>query len=420
MIVEVKVPSPGESISEVELTSWLVKDGDIVSVDQELAEIESDKATLSLNAVESGKISIKIPEGETVKVGSVACTIDTDFADEAKAVQVAGIQSFDKEEKEAPEDEKKKVKESVETGEKTGYENIKVTPLARNIMEEEGLSVDDIIKGLKKLTAKEVQKVKEMTSDVTEAGSGLVKESSRGISRKKMSQLRKKLAQRLVSVKNETAMLTTFNEVDMSQIIGLRKKYQTAFIEKHNIKLGFMSFFIKASAVALAEFPVVNSMIDGTDILTPDYVDVSVAVQSPKGLMVPVIRNVEALSLAGIESELKRLAGKAREGKLTMNEMKGGTFTVTNGGIFGSMLSTPLINPPQSAILGMHNIVERPVAVNGKVEVRPVMYVALSYDHRLIDGKDSVGFLVKVKEMLEDPMRILFGGGDPFKAVLDL
>jgi len=421
MIVEVKVPSPGESINEVEITSWLVNDGDIVSVDQELAEIESDKATLSLNAVEAGKISIKIPEGETVKVGSVACTIDTDFAKEVKTKEVTGIRTFDKEEKDEPVVEKKKEKEAEKTAGMETYENVKVTPLARNIMEEEGLSVEDIIKGLKKLTAKEVRKVKQMGTGFAEPEeTEVVKEKSREVSRKRMSQLRKKLAQRLVSVKNETAMLTTFNEVDMSRIIELRKKYQTSFIEKHDIKLGFMSFFIKASAVALAEFPTVNSMIDGTEILTPGYVDVSVAVQAPKGLMVPVIRNVETLTLAEIESELKRLAAKAREGKLSLDEMKGGTFTVTNGGIFGSMLSTPLINPPQSAILGMHNIVERPVAINGKVEICPVMYVALSYDHRLIDGKDSVGFLVKVKEMLEDPVKLLFRGDDPYKTVLDL
>ncbi len=417
MIAEVKVPSPGESINEVELTTWLVNDGDIVTVDQEIAEIESDKATLSLNAVESGKISISIPEGSTVKVGSVACTIDTDFAGEAVPVQedAGEEQKEDKAESVKVEKEEKEIKS---TGE---YEDVKVTPLAKKIMEEENISVDDVIKGLRKLTTKEIRKAQSaLTAEGAMPAAMEQVPSSRDIDRKKMSQLRKKLAQRLVSVKNETAMLTTFNEVDMSAVIAVRKKYQPQFVEKHGIKLGFMSFFIKASALALKQFPMVNSMMDGEEILTPRYVDVSIAVQTPKGLMVPVIRNCETLTLAQIETELKSLAGKARSGKLSLDEMKGGTFTVTNGGVFGSMLSTPLINPPQSAILGMHNIVERPVAVNGKVEVRPVMYVALSYDHRIIDGKDSVGFLVNVKEMLEDPVKLLFSGKDPLKTVLDL
>ncbi len=416
MIVEVKVPSPGESINEVELTTWLVKDGDIVTVDQEIAEIESDKATLSLNAVESGKISIAIPEGSTVKVGSVACTIDTDFAGEAVPVE-------EKTEEESAEvkAENTEPKKEVSVNSSDEYGDVKVTPLAKKVMEEEDISIEDVIKGLKKLTTKDVRKAGEALKGPQDATvPDISVPSSRDIDRKKMSQLRKKLAQRLVSVKNETAMLTTFNEVDMSAIIEVRKKYQPQFVEKHGIKLGFMSFFIKASALALKQFPMVNSMMDGEEILTPRYVDVSIAVQTPKGLMVPVIRNAETLTLAQIETELKTLAGKARSGKLSLDEMKGGTFTVTNGGMFGSMLSTPLINPPQSAILGMHNIVERPVAVNGKVEVRPVMYVALSYDHRIIDGKDSVGFLVTVKEMLENPVKLLFGGNDPLKTVLDL
>ncbi len=419
MIVEVKVPTPGESVNEVELTSWMVKDGDIVNVDQELAEIESDKATLSLLATEAGKIGIVITEGETIKVGAVACTIDTEFAGEAS--------SFTKEEakdKPAIKDEEKKQEniDSEKVIENTPeYSDVKVTPLAKKMMEEEGVSIDEIINGLKRLSAKNVQKVKDlagvnMDTDMV----SLEQKVSRDITKNKMSQLRKKLAQRLVSVKNETAMLTTFNEVDMSQIMALRKKYQPEFVEKHGVKLGFMSFFIKASALALKHFPIVNSMIDGDEILSHEYVDVSVAVQAPKGLMVPVIRNVESLTLADIENELKDLAQKARKGRLSLDEMKGGTFTVTNGGVFGSMLSTPLINPPQSAILGMHNIVERPVAVNGKVEIRPIMYVAISYDHRIVDGKDSVGFLVKVKEMLENPVKLLFGGEDPYKKVLDL
>ncbi|NPA36861.1 MAG: 2-oxoglutarate dehydrogenase complex dihydrolipoyllysine-residue succinyltransferase [Chlorobi bacterium] len=421
MIVEVKVPSPGESITEVELTTWLVKDGDIVGLDQELAEIESDKATLSLNAVEAGKINIKIPEGETVKVGSIACTIDTSFA----ATEPAPIKDEDSEKK-IPNETREEVESeekvsSVENVLQVESERVKATPLAKKIMEEEGLSIDDVLNGLKKLSASDVKKAGEViAAGNNDHESSIGKIKSRVVNRKKMTQLRKKLSQRLVSVKNETAMLTTFNEVDMSAIIGLRKKYQNDFIDKYGIKLGFMSFFIKAASIALMRFPMVNSMIDGDEILTPEFVDVSVAVQAPKGLMVPVIRNVEELSLADIERELKVLAEKARSGKLSLDEMKGGTFTVTNGGVFGSMLSTPLINPPQSAILGMHNIVERPVAVNGKVEIRPVMYLALSYDHRLIDGKDSVGFLVNLKEMLENPVRLLFNGDEPEKAVLEL
>ncbi len=418
MLVEVKVPTPGESVNEVEITSWLVSDGDIVNVDQELAEIESDKATLSLLATEAGKVGITIAEGETVKVGSVACTIDTAFADQAVAVAASKPEETPVVEEEKK--ETKSVEATKEVKESAEYSNVKITPLAKKIMEDEGVSVDEIINGLKRLSAADVQKVKGLSGESQESMTGSTQQISRDITRNKMSQLRKKLAQRLVSVKNETAMLTTFNEVDMSQIMALRKKYQPEFIEKHGVKLGFMSFFIKASALALKHFPMVNSMIDGDEILTHEYVDISVAVQAPKGLMVPVIRNVESLSLADIENSLKELAEKARKGRLSLDEMKGGTFTVTNGGVFGSMLSTPLINPPQSAILGMHNIVERPVAVNGKVEIRPIMYVAVSYDHRIVDGKDSVGFLVKVKEMLENPVKMFFAGNDPYKRVLDL
>ena len=419
MIAEVKVPSPGESINEVELTTWLVKDGDIVTVDQEIAEIESDKATLTLNAVESGKISIAVPEGSTVKVGSVACTIDTGFKPPEHESQP------EPEKSEKPEAVEEKTgpapKDTVEVSRADKYGDVKVTPLAKKVMEQENINIEDVINGLKKLTTKDVRKARELLGKSgQDAHIEMTVTSSRDIEKKKMSQLRKKLAQRLVSVKNETAMLTTFNEIDMSAIIEVRKKYQTKFVEKHGIKLGFMSFFIKASALALKQFPAVNSMIDGEEILTPQYVDVSIAVQTPKGLMVPVIRNAETQTLAEIETELKNLAEKARKGRLSLDEMKGGTFTVTNGGVFGSMLSTPLINPPQAAILGMHNIVERPMAVDGNVEVRPVMYVALSYDHRIIDGRDSVGFLVKVKEMLEEPVKLLFSGNDPLTAVLDL
>ncbi|MBR8538285.1 2-oxoglutarate dehydrogenase complex dihydrolipoyllysine-residue succinyltransferase [Carboxylicivirga sediminis] len=420
-MIEIKVPTPGESITEVELASWLVSDGDIVEKDQEIAEIESDKATLSLLATEAGKIKIEVEAGESIAVGAVACTVDTEFAGEAKSAPKA----------EAAEAPKKEIKEVAKEAPKqetasTNYPNAKASPLAKKQMEAAGLDIDQVINGLKRLSTKEVELVKNMpqekvvTSSSSATSSFIDASASRDAERQKMSMLRKKLSQRLVAVKNETAMLTTFNEVDMSAVMGLRKKYQSKFIDKHGVKLGFMSFFIKAASLALKHHPMVNAMIDGDEIVMPEYHDVSVAVQTPKGLMVPVIRNVETLSLDGIESALKELAEKARKGKIGLEEMTGGTFTVTNGGVFGSMLSTPIINPPQSAIMGMHNIVERPVAVNGKVEIRPIMYLALSYDHRIIDGKDSVGFLVKVKEMLENPAKLLSGGFDPEQAVLGL
>ncbi len=427
MIVEIKVPTPGESVTEVELASWMVSDGDIVEKDQEIAEIESDKATLSLLAVEAGKISIAIEAGETVKVGSVACSIDTAFAGEASAALPSATK--------APEAETEAVKTATAATEsskpvskqpETAYPDAKVSPLARKLMEEGGLSVDEVINGLKRISTKEVELVKALPAEqaaptTTTTNTAFIDgRVSRDAERQKMTTLRKKLSQRLVAVKNETAMLTTFNEVDMSAVMQLRKKYQAKFIDKHGVKLGFMSFFIKAASLALKHHPMVNAMIDGDEIVMPEYHDVSVAVQTPKGLMVPVIRNIETRSLDGIETELKNLAEKARKGKIGLDEMTGGTFTVTNGGVFGSMLSTPIINPPQSAIMGMHNIVERPVAVNGKVEIRPIMYLALSYDHRIIDGKDSVGFLVKVKEMIEDPAKLLAGGFDPEQAVLGL
>lgn len=425
MIVEIKVPTPGESVTEVELASWMVADGDIVEKDQEIAEIESDKATLSLLAVEAGKIKISIEAGETVKVGSVACTVDTDFAGEVSAA--APTESKGSEAEPVAEKTVTLVTESPKPETKQGettYPDAKVSPLARKLMEEANLSVDEVINGLKRISTKEVELVKEMpaeqASSTTTASAFIDGTASREAERQKMTTLRKKLSQRLVAVKNETAMLTTFNEVDMSAVMQLRKKYQAKFIDKHGVKLGFMSFFIKAASLALKHHPMVNAMIDGEEIVMPEYHDVSVAVQTPKGLMVPVIRNIETLRLDGIETELKNLAEKARKGKIGLEEMTGGTFTVTNGGVFGSMLSTPIINPPQSAIMGMHNIVERPVAVNGKVEIRPIMYLALSYDHRIIDGKDSVGFLVKVKEMIEDPAKLLAGGFDPEKEVLGL
>ena len=422
MNVEIKVPTPGESISEVEIASWMVKEGDLVVKNQELAEIESDKATLALVATESGKIKILVDEGSTVSVDSVACIIDTSFAKEAEKSIVANISDSNiSEEKPEPKKDKAEEPAPVKLEQKeTDHEHVKVSPVAQQLMDENNLSVDDIINGLRRITKKDVQTVIESGGSVGDISAVKSGKATRNTTRQKMTQLRKKLSQRLVTVKNETAMLTTFNEADMSAIMGLRSKYQKAFTEKHGVKLGFMSFFLKASAVAMSHHPMVNSMIDEEEIVTPEYVDISVAVQTPKGLMVPVIRSVETLSLALIELKLKELAEKARTGKIALEEMAGGTFTITNGGVFGSMLSTPLINPPQSAILGMHNINERPIAVDGKVEIRPMMYLALSYDHRLIDGKDSVGFLKKVKELLENPVQLLTSGQEPERLILEI
>jgi 2-oxoglutarate dehydrogenase E2 component (dihydrolipoamide succinyltransferase) len=413
MIVEIKVPSPGESISEVEIASWLVEEGDYVEKDQEIAEVESDKATLPLIAEEAGSIKIIAEVSQTIKVGEVACTIDT----EAEAPEKTGVR--------AGRTEKPEASPPAETGtppSKSGSadtaENVRVSPLAARMMEENSLSVEDVISGLKRLGKKEVEQVIGGFTHPPQASAAT--EASREESRQRMSNLRRKLAERLVAVRNETAMLTTFNECDMSAVMALRKKYQPAFVEKHGVKLGFMSFFVKAVTEALRAFPKVNSRIEGDDMVTPDYCDVGIAVQTEKGLMVPVIRNAESLSLAGIESAILDLANKARAARISLEEMSGGSFTITNGGVFGSMLSTPLINPPQSAILGMHNIQERPVALKGQVLIRPMMYIALSYDHRLIDGRDSVSFLVRIKELIEDPLQLMFDGKDPEKLLLDL
>jgi len=421
MIVDIQVPTPGESITEVEITTWLVNDGDIVAKNQELAEIESDKATLTLNASEGGKIQILIKAGSTAKVNDVACKIDTSFANAAS--QPSEIKEVAKPSQ--PEKvEAQPVTKSVEIPKVSASSeatHVKVSPLAQQLMAENNLNVDDIINGLRRINSGDVQTVVDQLKNgapiINQASSTTI---SRESSRQKMTQLRKKLSQRLVAVKNETAMLTTFNEVDMSAVMRLRTDHNKAFQEKFGVKAGLMSFFLKASAIALKHHPMVGSMIDGDEIVTPDYADIAVAVQTPKGLMVPVIRNVETMSLADLELKLKELADKARSGKISLDEMIGGTFTITNGGVFGSMLSTPLINPPQSGILGMHNIVDRPVAVNGKVEIRPIMYVALSYDHRIIDGKDSVGFLKKVKELIENPVELITGGANPDKAIMGL
>ncbi len=414
MIVEIKVPSPGESITEVEIGTWLVEDGAIVVKDQEIAEVESDKATLTIIAVEGGKIEIKATEGDAVPVGDVVCTIDTSFTAPVSIVEKEAVVEETKavEKPEVP-------KETSEVKSSEEFDKVKVTSVAKEMMKEHGLSVDDVIAGLKRLGKKEVEAVVNTTQ--TKAVSVFQqKEASRDIDRQRMSSLRRKLSARLVSVKNETAMLTTFNEIDMSFVMDLRKQNQQKFIDAHGFKLGFMSFFAKAVAIAALEYPMVNAQLDGDEIVTPQFVDVGIAVSTPKGLMVPIVRNTESKSIPQIELEIKQLAEKARTKKITVEELTGGTFTITNGGVFGSLLSTPILNPPQSAILGMHNIVERPVAVDGQVVIRPMMYIALSYDHRVIDGKDSVSFLVKVKEMVENPERMFTGGQEIGKLLLGI
>jgi 2-oxoglutarate dehydrogenase E2 component (dihydrolipoamide succinyltransferase) len=404
MILEIKVPSPGESITEVEIGTWLVEDGAIVAKNQEIAEVESDKATLTIVATEGGKIAIKAAEGEAVPVGEVVCTIDTSVAPAPQADIEESVPSQPQSEEETGQtlSNAKEVKASDE------FDHVKVTSVAKEMMKENDLSVDDVINGLKRLGKKEVDAV--LNASPVSAAVIPQREASREVDRQRMSSLRRKLSARLVSVKNETAMLTTFNEVDMSFVMNLRKQSQQKFIDTHGFKLGFMSFFTKAVALAAEAHPAVNSQMDGDEIVTPQFVDVGIAVSTPKGLMVPIVRNAESKSIPEIELEIKNLAEKARTKKITVEELTGGTFTITNGGVFGSLLSTPIINPPQSAILGMHNIVERPIAVDGQVVIRPMMYVALSYDHRIIDGKDSVGFLVKLKELLENPERMFTGG----------
>ncbi|MGY5850740.1 2-oxoglutarate dehydrogenase complex dihydrolipoyllysine-residue succinyltransferase [Salegentibacter sp. F14] len=401
MALEMKVPSPGESITEVEIAQWLVEDGDYVEKDQAVAEVDSDKATLELPAEASGIITLKAEEGDAVAVGEVVCLIDTDAPKpgggedkkEDESQKETATEKEEPKEKEKAEEPKESSKETYATG--------SPSPAAKKILDEKGIEAKSV-----KGSGKDGRVTKEDAVQA-KASMGTPGTGKRGESRKKMSMLRRKVAQRLVSAKNETAMLTTFNEVDMSPIFSLRKKYKEEFKNKHGVSLGFMSFFTLAVVRALDMFPDVNSMVDGDYQVKYDFKDISIAVSGPKGLMVPVIRNAENLSFRGVEEEVKRLATRARDGEITVDEMTGGTFTITNGGVFGSMLSTPIINPPQSAILGMHNIVERPVAVDGHVEIRPVMYVALSYDHRIIDGKESVGFLVAIKEALENPEELL-------------
>lgn len=413
MKIEIKVPSPGESITEVQLASWLIESGDYVEKDQEIAEIDSDKATLSISAEESGTIECLVEAGDVIDVGTIIASINTNGKGTAKPKKVV--------EKVAVETEEVKevvVKEEVKATPSLAH----ISPLAQKLMDQENISeaeLLDFFKGLR-VGKKDVEFFLSEKVKYSPIKTSMIKEASRDTETKKMSRLRAKLAERLVAVKNETAMLTTFNEVNMTSIMNIRKKYKEQFKEQHGVGLGFMSFFTKAVTEAIADFPMVNSMIDGEEIIAHKYVDIGIAVSAPKGLMVPVVRNAEVQSLAQIEHSILDLATKARNNKLTLDEMQGGTFTITNGGVFGSMLSTPIINPPQSAILGMHNIVERPIAVNGKVEIHPMMYLALSYDHRIVDGKDSVGFLVKVKELLESPEKMLFEGKDPVETLLGL
>ena len=392
MILEMKVPSPGESISEVEIAEWLVSDGDYVEKDQTIAEVDSDKATLELPAEESGIITLKAEEGDAIAVGAVVCHIDT-----------AAAKPERQDIKSAP--AKAPISQNTATASpsQTSYATGTASPAARKIIAEKGIDTVAITGTGRDGRITKEDAINAVPSMGTPSG-------DRPTSSKKMSMLRRKVAERLVAAKNETAMLTTFNEVNMSPIFALRNAHKEAFKAKHDVGLGFMSFFTKAVVRALKEFPDVNSMIDGNEQILYDYCDISVAVSGPKGLMVPVVRSAEDMNFKEIEIEIKRLAIRARDGQITVDEMTGGTFTISNGGVFGSMLSTPIINPPQSAILGMHNILQRPIAVDGKVEIHPMMYVALSYDHRIIDGRESVGFLVAVKEALEDPIALLMDG----------
>ena len=409
-----KVPSPGESITEVEIAEWLVKDGDYVEKDQPIAEVDSDKATLELPAEESGTITLKAEVGDAVAVGAVVCLIDTGATPPASqggedktSKEAAKKEPEPKENKEeAPKSENRKEEapESKDSKETKTYATGTASPAAKKILSERGIAAEAVKGSGKDGRITKDDAVNAVPSMGTPTG------GNRGETRSKLSMLRRKVAERLVAAKNETAMLTTFNEVDMSAVFELRDKYKEDFKEKHGVGLGFMSFFTKAVIRALQQFPSVNSMIDGKEMISYDFCDISIAVSGPKGLMVPVIRNAENLSFRGIEAEVKRLAVRARDGVITVDEMTGGTFTITNGGVFGSMLSTPIINPPQSAILGMHNIVERPIVRDRAIAIAPVMFVALSYDHRIIDGKESVGFLVAIKEALENPVEILMDG----------
>ena len=405
MILEMKVPSPGESITEVEIATWLVEDGDYVEKDQPIAEVDSDKATLELPAEESGIITLKAEEGDAVAVGEVVCLIDTD----AKKPEGDSVKSEEKPADKKEETPKETKKEATKTA---TYASGTASPAAKKVLAEKGIDTKDV-----KGTGKDGRITKDDAVNAVPSMGTPTSGGSRGTERKKLSMLRRKVAQRLVAVKNETAMLTTFNEVNMQPIFDIRSEFKEDFKSKHGVGLGFMSFFTRAVVLALQKYPAVNAYIDGNQVVFHDFVDISIAVSGPKGLMVPVIRNAEAMQLHEIEAEVMRLATKARDGKLGIDEMTGGTFTISNGGVFGSMMSTPIINPPQSAILGMHNIITRPVVENGEIVARPMMYLAMSYDHRIIDGRESVGFLVTVKNYLENPETML-GSTPPVENLL--
>ena len=415
-VLEMKVPSPGESITEVEIATWLVKDGDYVEKDQPIAEVDSDKATLELPAEQSGIITLKAEEGEVVQVGQVVCLIDMDAAKpEGAAAEAPNTETAKTEvpkadeNKEAPKAEEKVVEKSAAQAAAATYASGTPSPAAKKILDEKGMEASQVSGSGRdgRITKEDAQNAAVPAMGAAKSTSG-----SRSQTSTKLSMLRRKLATRLVSVKNETAMLTTFNEVDMSEIFRIRKQYKDEFAAKHGVGLGFMSFFTKAVTRALQMYPDVNASIDGDHKINYDFCDISIAVSGPKGLMVPVLRNAENMSFRGVEANIKALADKVRDGGITVDEMTGGTFTITNGGVFGSMLSTPIINPPQSAILGMHNIIQRPIAVDGQVVIHPMMYVAMSYDHRIIDGRESVGFLVAVKEGIDNPVEILMGGDE--------
>lgn len=408
-VLEMKVPSPGESITEVEIATWLVKDGDYVEKDQPIAEVDSDKATLELPAEQSGVITLKAEEGDVVQVGQVVCLIDMDAAKPAGSAAPAAEAPKQEEAPKAAEPAKQEAPKPAPAAPQS-YATGSPSPAAKKILDEKGIDPSQVSGSGR--DGRISKSDAELAAVPALGGSSLTATGSRSTTTTKLSVLRRKIAQRLVSVKNETAMLTTFNEVDMSEIFRLRKLYKEEFAQKHGVGLGFMSFFTKAVTRALQMYPDVNASIDGDFKVNYDFCDISIAVSGPKGLMVPVLRNAENMSFANVEGNIKDLAIKVRDGKITVDEMTGGTFTITNGGTFGSMLSTPIINPPQSAILGMHNIIQRPVAVEGQVVIRPMMYVALSYDHRIIDGKESVGFLVAVKEGIDNPVEILLGGDE--------
>ncbi len=412
-VLEMKVPSPGESITEVEIATWLVKDGDYVEKDQPIAEVDSDKATLELPAEQSGVITLKAEEGDVVQVGQVVCLIDMDAAKPAGSAAPAAEAPKQEEAPKAAEPAKQEAPKPAAqpvTAATQTYATGTPSPAAKKILDEKGIDASQVSGSGR--DGRISKSDAELAAVPAFGGNPVTATGSRSTTTTKLSVLRRKIAQRLVSVKNETAMLTTFNEVDMSEIFRLRKQYKEEFAQRHGVGLGFMSFFTKAVTRALQMYPDVNASIDGDFKVNYDFCDISIAVSGPKGLMVPVLRNAENMSFAGVEANIKDLATKVRDGKITVDEMTGGTFTITNGGTFGSMMSTPIINPPQSAILGMHNIIQRPVAVDGQVVIRPMMYVAMSYDHRIIDGKESVGFLVAVKEGIDNPVEILLGGDE--------